>query len=291
MAVPVCDGIGRNVPGELKGWNRDPFEVHEWRFFSDDGKPTLLVRDGTLRSYDPPPVSGDVRFAQAFEPEPERPRPPSPALMAATPASRPGSNGHSTSLNGHSGVRSPERAVAPPYDFHPTGEEHPPMPRVLKAAYIVVLAAMAVSGVALVVVHLAGHGSPKHSAADASATTGSSSNSSSTEASSTTTVALPSALKPNAADAAADLISSWAAGNQSEAQSVATATAVTTLFAGHYSSGLVIDRGCSVQINPTIPVVCTYGPPGGANPTDPIYQLYVSQALGGWYVGSAKINN
>jgi hypothetical protein len=288
-----CRTVGaHSVAGELKGWNRDPFEVHEWRFFSDDGKPTLLVRDGTVRSYDPPPVSGDVRFAQAFEPEPERPRPSTPELVLPTPANRPGSNGHSSSLNGNFGLHFPsERAVARPHDLHPAGDDHPPMPRVLKIAYIVVLAAMAVSGVALAVVHLAGHGSPKHSSASATTTTGSSSNSSSTAASSTTTVALPPALKPSATEAAADLISSWAAGNQSEAQSVATATAVTTLFAGHYSSGLVIDRGCSVQISPTIPVVCTYGPPGGADPTDPIYQLDVLQAPGGWYVSSAKIDN
>jgi len=39
------------------------------------------------------------------------------------------------------------------------------------------------------------------------------------------------------------------------------------------------------------PIVCTYGPPGGAAPTDPIYEIYVTQAPGGWYVSSAKVNN
>ncbi len=33
---------------ELKGWQPDPFGLHEFRFFSDDGKPTLLVRDGEV---------------------------------------------------------------------------------------------------------------------------------------------------------------------------------------------------------------------------------------------------
>jgi hypothetical protein len=84
------------------------------------------------------------------------------------------------------------------------------------------------------------------------------------------------------------LISSWASGNHAEALSVATAPAVATLFAGHYTRGLVIDRGCSVAFSP---IVCTYGPPGGAAPTDPIYEISVTQAPGGWYVSSARINN
>jgi hypothetical protein len=278
------------VAGELKGWNPDPFEVHEWRFFSDDGKPTLLVRDGDLRSYDPPPVSGDVRFAKAYEPEP-RSWDPSPDLVRPVPPGSTRLNGSSSSVNGHSGLHPPaEHVIAPSHHFQSAANDPPPMPRVLKISYIVVLAAMAVSGVALLAVHLSGHHTPNRTAATATTSTGSTTSSSSTEAS-TTSPPLPSALKPTAAVAASSLISSWAAGSQSEAQSVATATAVTTLFSGHYSSALVIDRGCSVQISPTIPVVCTYGPPGGADPNDPIYQLDVSQAPGGWYVSSAKINS
>ena len=38
-----------------KGWWRDPFGVHEFRFFSDDGKATRLVSDGGNTSFDPPP--------------------------------------------------------------------------------------------------------------------------------------------------------------------------------------------------------------------------------------------
>src|SRR5580698_5640814 len=37
-------------------WKPDPFGVHELRFFSADGKPTLLVMDGGKRSYDKPPT-------------------------------------------------------------------------------------------------------------------------------------------------------------------------------------------------------------------------------------------
>ena len=37
-----------------QGWYRDPYSVHEDRYFSD-GQPTKLVRDGESESYDPPP--------------------------------------------------------------------------------------------------------------------------------------------------------------------------------------------------------------------------------------------
>ena len=36
------------------GWFRDPFHVHEYRYFSE-GNPTKLVRDAGLESFDPPP--------------------------------------------------------------------------------------------------------------------------------------------------------------------------------------------------------------------------------------------
>lgn len=37
---------------EMKGWQRDPFGIHDFRFFSDDGKATFLVCNGTTKSYD-----------------------------------------------------------------------------------------------------------------------------------------------------------------------------------------------------------------------------------------------
>jgi hypothetical protein len=36
------------------GWFRDPFQVHEDRYFSE-GSPTKLVRDAGHESFDPPP--------------------------------------------------------------------------------------------------------------------------------------------------------------------------------------------------------------------------------------------
>jgi len=69
---------------------------------------------------------------------------------------------------------------------------------------------------------------------------------------------------------------------------VATQAAVNTLFAVPYANGLAEDRGCSTSFTP---IVCTFGPPGGASPNDPIYQIYVSQAPGGWYVSSVKLEN
>ena len=37
-----------------EGWHRDPYLVHEDRWYSD-GQPTKLVRDHGAESYDPPP--------------------------------------------------------------------------------------------------------------------------------------------------------------------------------------------------------------------------------------------
>jgi hypothetical protein len=37
-----------------QGWYRDPYLVHEDRYFSV-GHPTKLVRDGVIEAYDPPP--------------------------------------------------------------------------------------------------------------------------------------------------------------------------------------------------------------------------------------------
>ncbi len=111
-----------------------------------------------------------------------------------------------------------------------------------------------------------------------------------TSSSTTTTVPpLPSAMQADPDTAASDLVSAWSTGNRAAALTVAVSAAVTTLFAAAYQPGLAISRGCSTAFNP---IVCTYGPPGGAPPTDPIYEIRVSQALGGkWYVSSVQINN
>jgi hypothetical protein len=67
---------------------------------------------------------------------------------------------------------------------------------------------------------------------------------------------------------------------------VATPTVVGTLFAAPYANGLALYRGC----NTNVPVVCTFGPPGGSAPTDPIYELYETQIAAGWYVSSVQID-
>jgi hypothetical protein len=38
------------------GWQPDPFGLHEFRYFSGAGKPTKLVRDNNVESFDDPPA-------------------------------------------------------------------------------------------------------------------------------------------------------------------------------------------------------------------------------------------
>jgi hypothetical protein len=86
--------------------------------------------------------------------------------------------------------------------------------------------------------------------------------------------------------AAARLIGAWAAGDRPTARRVATPGAVATLFAVAYpGQGLAVSRGCSSTF---VPIVCTYGPPGGASPTDPVFEIAVSQSAGRWYVSSVR---
>src|SRR5271156_4635473 len=97
----------------------------------------------------------------------------------------------------------------------------------------------------------------------------------------TTTVPTPTAPQPSADQATNDLVSDWASGNMAAALTVATPSAVSSLFAIPYpGSGLAIDRGCATTF---APVTCTYGPPGGANPNDAIYSFTLQSAANGWY--------
>ncbi|MGA2520288.1 MAG: hypothetical protein ABSG81_05645 [Acidimicrobiales bacterium] len=100
--------------------------------------------------------------------------------------------------------------------------------------------------------------------------------------------AIPTGLQSSAANAAGALVSAWAADNTARALSVATSQSVTTLFANKYPGGLAISRGCSSSFQP---IVCTYGPPGGGDSNDPIYQIYSSEVSGGWYVSSVQIES
>jgi hypothetical protein len=97
---------------------------------------------------------------------------------------------------------------------------------------------------------------------------------------------IPPAPQPTAEAAATALVGYWASGNRATALRVATPQAVATLFAVRYPSGLAIDRGCTSAFPP---IICTFGAPGGGPTNAPIYQLYESQAPGGWYVGSVQV--
>jgi hypothetical protein len=97
---------------------------------------------------------------------------------------------------------------------------------------------------------------------------------------------VPPAPQPSAEDAADALVAYWSEGNRTTALRVATSQAVSTLFAVPYPSGLAINRGCTDAFPP---IICTYGAPGGGPTNAPIYQLYETQAPGGWYVSSVEI--
>jgi hypothetical protein len=270
------------MPDARRGWQPDPYGLHEFRFFSDDGSATLLVRDGGTNSYDKPPADGllvltPIRADETFEQPPAPMEVPAPTRDVPSAAPEVLRSLREANPDSHMRGRAPLR---PP---DPARHPGPVISKPAKVAYIVVLAAMAVSGVALLAIHLGGKSHP-----DAAASTTTTTRAvTTTSAAPTTTVAIPSALQPSAALAASRFIGSWAAGNQAEAATVGTESAVSSLFASHYTAGLVIDRGCSQAFS----IVCTYGPPGGASPTDPVYQIHVAQAAAGWYVASVVIDN
>ena len=159
-------------------------------------------------------------------------------------------------------------------------QQNEPLSRPLKVAYAVVLGLLTLSVVGVVLVHFTHHSDPKVSQAASVTTT--------TTVATTTTTVVPTALSSSAQAAATALVSSWSVNNRTVALTVATAAAVNTLFGVPYTSGQAIARGCSTSFTP---IVCTYGPPGGASPSDPIYQIMVSQTNGGWYVSSVKKEN
>jgi hypothetical protein len=315
---------------ETTSWRSDPFGTHQLRFFSADGKPTLLVMDGGRTSYDRPlrqgppsqrePRSGSESTrplnrerpsagspVSTTEPEPPRAQPSSQPPTIATvvvqqmgsvfTAAAPMSAEDRDAVDpGH--LRPPAPLViteladdrsAPPVeqmDRAVKGDAGNPMSRPLKVAYSAVIAILALSALGLAYVHLRPSGGT--TSAPAGGTTTTSPRTNATSPTTTTTVALPTALSPGAEAAANALVSNWSTGNKTGALTVATTSAVATLFAAPYASGMAMNRGCSTSFSP---IVCTFGPPGGASPTDPIYQVLVSQAAGGWYVSGVKIEN
>ncbi len=155
--------------------------------------------------------------------------------------------------------------------------------RPLKIVYCIVFGALALSVLGLIYIHFFNHTGRGHSTHAEGATT-----TSLAPQTTTTAPALPTALQPGAEAAATTMVSSWSSGNRAAALTVATPTAVATLFAEPYASEQAIDRGCSTSFTP---IVCTFGPAGGASPTEAIYEIDVSQTAGGWYVSSVKIEN
>ena len=103
-----------------------------------------------------------------------------------------------------------------------------------------------------------------------------------------TTTWIATAPQPNAAAAAAALVSDWATTNRAGARSVATPQAIAAIFSAPYPGNAAIDRGCTSDFPP---IVCTYGPPGGGPSTDPLYQIYVTQSPSGWYVSSVTVES
>jgi hypothetical protein len=299
------------VVDQQTGWQPDPYGVHQFRFFSEDGKATLLVSDRGVTSHDPPPATDSFKY-QTPQPQPQ----PQPAIQRELEPD-PGTDGSidrsipSAALTG--GISGSGEVQAAPQtrercdesdgsatrplmawldgdasiDERPDSGEDAHHPATLstprKIAYVVVFAALALSVAGLAYVHLVRTSGNQQASSTVSTT------STSMEASkTTTTVGLPSALQPSPATAASALVSSWAGGNRAVALSVAMPSAVDTLFGATYASGMAINRGCSTSAPP---VVCTFGPPGGASPTDPIYEVYVSQAPSGWYVSTVKVEN
>jgi hypothetical protein len=53
----------------LEGWCTDPYALHDARWLSD-GKPTKLVRDGDVTSYDGPPTGPWVKAPELLEADP-----------------------------------------------------------------------------------------------------------------------------------------------------------------------------------------------------------------------------
>jgi len=280
------------------GWRPDPYGAHELRFFAADGKPTLLVMDGERTSYDRPPTTEPPAVAGEASPEPPPPAGPLPPAADPSPPSVVAGNGVATppvrradTANADGDETALDRPRTPFWklsDFEPERpglelehREAVELSRSRKIAYGVVVVALALSVLGFVIVHLPGGGA-RAPRAEGSTTT------SRVSPTTTTTVALPTALQPGPEAAATALVSSWGRGNKTAALTVAMPAAVTALFAHPYSRGLAEDRGCSTAFTP---IVCTFGPPGGASPTDPIYQIDVSQAPGGWYVSSVKVEN
>jgi hypothetical protein len=102
----------------------------------------------------------------------------------------------------------------------------------------------------------------------------------------TTTTGLPPDPQSSPETVSALLIHAWEKGDRAMAAEVATASAISVLFAAPYSGEALDDRGCGSP-GPN-PVVCSWGPPGGASPTNPLYNITVSPAGSAWYASTIQ---
>ena len=241
--------------------------------------------DGGKRSYDKPPASLDERPPTTDQSDPDPSVPEawfSPSSHSPAPSVAPPSDPAPHSVAWEVAQAQASIPASGPTIVATESHAHvvDPMSPPLKIAYAIVLGMLALSLIGLAYVHLR-HSGDGHSARATPPTT-------TLAHATTTTTGVPTTLSPSADAAATALVSSWSTNNQSAALKGATATAVTTLFSVPYAGGLAVARGCSTSFSP---IVCTFGPPGGASPTDPIYEITVSQASGGWYVSSVKIEN
>ncbi len=109
----------------------------------------------------------------------------------------------------------------------------------------------------------------------------------STTTTTTTTTTLPAGRQPSAEGAASAFLDSWVVGDRADAGKVATPAAVSELFVNPYKGQPLVPRGCSSAEFP--PVVCSYGPEGGASPTNNLYEISLTYRQGGWYVAKVVV--
>jgi hypothetical protein len=120
--------------GSLQGWSEDPFGLHEARYFSA-GRPTKLVRDGRIESYDEPPSgspepAGAVAVEDASGPAaaPLSPAQPddAPRPAGATSTPRPAGASSAPRPAGRSSAPRPaEEALRPAEEAPRPAEEEP----------------------------------------------------------------------------------------------------------------------------------------------------------------------
>ncbi len=218
---------------QTTGWQPDPYGAHEFRFFSADGKPTLLVMDGGKTSYDRPPTAEpppDLERPSSprpvpppapeppLSPEPEPPPAPVTPTALAPAATAFGADQVSTRSTAHTtdadnvasaaALLQPRTSILAVTDFVDdrsvggVGQRSPEaISRPLKIAYGIVFVALALSLLGLVYVHFHHAGGRPSEHAEGTTTT------TSAPRTTTTTVVLPTALKPGAEAAATTLVS------------------------------------------------------------------------------------